>query len=448
MKSWNVEDLKAALKKQPSVKAWTLQEEHLRRLERYFLKESDGRLGLDQERDVRQHTLSLRVMVKKSDPKRQGEASAKLYTSIALDAQLQRTIDEALQTDYGAWELPAVSPESLPEVKSFDPSVSEDIEGVMRRLSSDVDQFSKLARETQFNSAEVFVSLHDREVHVSNGFKNRFTQTRIYSEAAFSLGAVDEYLSTQWNVSLKDFSIQKLFDDCAKRAKLTGKVVKPESGHYPVIVDADVLGIVMPNHMGALSARRSFKRLPFISVGQDFVAGATGDLLTVDLDPSLDFGADSVPVSETGSIQKPLRLVEKNKVLATVADPQYGHYLNLKPTTTRGNMNISGGTLTLEEMRRSAPKVLEILQFSALFDDAISGTFSSEIRLAVLHDNEKQTQTVIKGGSLSGSIAENFPLARYTKARVMRSSFSSGEPRGSGYYGPEYGLLQNVSVVS
>jgi hypothetical protein len=121
------------------------------------------------------------------------------------------------------------------------------------------------------------------------------------------------------------------------------------------------------------------------------------------------------------------------------------------PTTARGDLVIEGGSLSRGELARAAPKVLEILQFSGLFADANSGTFGSEIRLARLHDNVKGTVSWIKGGSLSGSITENFRAARFSRERVRRAQFSSGggsgASRGQGYFGPEFALMNDVSIV-
>jgi hypothetical protein len=91
--------------------------------------------------------------------------------------------------------------------------------------------------------------------------------------------------------------------------------------------------------------------------------------------------------------------------------------------------------------------VIEILQFSGLFADPNSGTFSSEIRLAKLYDNEKNQITYLKGGSLSGSINENFKKVKFSKNRVKKAHFSSNSPVGQGYYGPEFALMNDVSIV-
>jgi len=134
-------------------------------------------------------------------------------------------------------------------------------------------------------------------------------------------------------------------------------------------------------------------------------------------------------------------------VISTATDQQYSDYLKHSATTSRGNIVIDPGTLTFEQLTAQAPKVIEILQFSGLFADPNSGTFSSEIRLARLYDNEKHTVVYLKGGSLSGSIAENFTNARFTNQQVKRAHFASGQMTGQGYFGPSHALLNDVSIV-
>src|SRR5690606_9209332 len=118
--------------------------------------------------------------------------------------------------------------------------------------------------------------------------------------------------------------------------------------------------------------------------------------------------------------------VRDNRVIASLADKQYAQYLGIRPGTASGNVVIEPGSLSIEEMRKREPMVLEIVQFSGLFADANSGTYGSEIRLAVLHDNQAGTKHTIKGGSLSGSISEDFRKAYLSKNRVKHAYFESG----------------------
>jgi predicted Zn-dependent protease len=333
--------------------------------------------------------------------------------------------------------------------------MAEDIERVVTQLTRDIESAVDKKRETTFNSAELFLSLHDSEMHLSNGLVHRSSQSRIYSEAAYSYRRVgkdgkphsDEYLNTRWAVTLDDLPIDKLFDETSERARHSLDTEKPSTGKYSVIVDSEVLATLFHAQLSQLSSSNSYHGLPFVKPGDDLIKNATGDLITLTLDPSLDYGADTAAVSEQGLPQSPFRLVDQNKVIATSTDKRYADYLQQPVTTVRGNVVVEGGALSYQELTKQSPRVIEILQFSGLFADPNSGTFSSEIRLARLYDNETGKVSYLKGGSLSGSFGENFQSVRFSRDRVKRAHFSSNSASGEGYFGPEFALLSNVSIV-
>lgn len=463
MKPWTLDQLKRELGSRAEVKGWILTQEHTHRRERYFMRDravaagssTRSPLAIDQDRDVRALTISVRLFVNNGKPGRQGEITKKLFPTLALGPQLDAAIDAARQTDHQEWALPTEVPSSLPQLKTSDPRIAEDIHRVMDDLTREINDVTSKAGATRFDSAELFLSTHARELHLSNGLVHRSQQSRIYSEAAYSFSRKtadgklesDEYMSTAWSVSLDDLSIRKLFSEASERAEHTLDVRKPATGRYAVVVDAEVLATLFDGYVGQLSGFNSYNRLPFMKPGDEMIPGAEGDRITLTLDPSLDFGASTTAVSEQGVRQAPVELVRDNRVLTTVADKQYSDYLGLPAGPSRGNLVLAPGTLSYEELLKQAPLVLEVLQFSALFPDPNSGTFSSEIRLARLHDHARGEVTYIKGGSLSGSISENFKNARFCRERVKRAHFESGGGPGAGYFGPTHALLTNVSVV-
>jgi len=454
IQKWNLDQLKTQLSQNKAVKAWVIHQEHVHRRERYFLQDGAA-LGIDQDRDTHSESTLVQLYVNLPKPGRQGEITKKLSLVHPLAEQINLAIEAALQTDHQAWELPNEVPSKLPQLAMTDPKIGEDIERAVTQLTDQIAKIVSKKRHTAFNSAELFLSVHDRELHLSNGLVHRSSQSRVYSEAAYSMtkklpsGEVrsDEYLNTAWSVSLEDLSLEKLFDETSERAENSLDVHKPETGKYPVIVDAEVLATLFNGHISQLTAANAYNRLPFMKPDSELIPQASGDLLTITLDPSLAFGGDTCAVSGLGVEQKPLVLVDKNRVVATSADKKHADYLGIPAATNRGNVVVAPGKLSHQELTQYAPKVIEILQFSGLFADENSGTFSSEIRLAKLYDNVRGTVTYIKGGSLSGSITENFQGARLSKNQVKRAHFSAGSSMGQGYFGPDYALLSNVSIV-
>lgn len=452
--NWSLDTLKNALNQDKRVKAWIITDEHAHRCERYFMSEK-GLLALDQDRVIHSHSIYLKLFVFLEKKDRQGEVLKKLFPALPLKDQLEQAILSALQTDHQAWSLPSEVPNKIPSLATTDPRMAEDLERVTSQATTQIEKSIQKKRNSSFNSAELFLSVHNKTLLLSNGLEHRSAQSRIYVEAAYSFSKMgpdhklhsDEYLSSHWAVSLDHLPIDRIFDHAGDCAEHSLDTVKPATGKYSVLVDADVLSQLLHEHLLQLSAANAYNGLPHMKPGDEFIPESRGDLLSISFDPTLDFGAATLAVSEQGLLQKPLALVAQNKVISTSTDKQYSDYLHLPITTVRGNVVVEAGNFDHHELTRQSPQVIEILQFSALFIDANSGTFSSEIRLAKLYDNETGKVSYLKGGSLSGSVSENFRGLRLSKNRVNRAHFSSESNYGQGYFGPEYALLSDVSIV-
>jgi predicted Zn-dependent protease len=452
---WTLDQAKSALSSKPEIKGWVLTEEHIHRRERYFMKDG-GALIADQDRNVRQQNIFLRMFVRlKGKEGRQGEITQKLFRAMPLAPQLESAIAAASQTDHQAWELPQSLPKDVPLLKTADPKMAEDLEHSMSEAARVVERAVGEARQAAFNSAELFLSVHDRALHLSNGLVHRSSQSRVYAEAAYSHSkkdasgstVSDEYMNTRWSVRLEDADIDGLFTETAERALHMLDVVKPQAGKYSVIIDSEVLATLFNGHVSQLMGGNIYHGLPHVKPGADLIPEAHGDLISLSLDPHLAFGGDTSAISDLGVMQKPIQLVKDNKVIASATDKQYADYLGLQATTSRGDVVVEPGKMSYEELTKAAPQVLEILQFSGLFADPNSGTFSSEIRLARLFDSKTGKVTYLKGGSLSGSITENFKNAKFSSKRVKRAHFQANELRGQGYWGPEFALLSDVSIA-
>ncbi len=454
-KKWNLEALKSALRSDSRIKGWIVTEENTARRERYFLSDS-AELSIDQDRETRSQAITLQLMVKLEKAGKQGEITQRLFTDQTLEPQLAVALEAASGTEHQEWSLPAPLPQNeIPLRVSCDPAIAEDLESSMDQLTSKISAAVATRRPTPFNSAELFVSVHDRALHLSNGLTHRSSQSRIYAEAAYSMAGKDstgaqvsdEFLETTWAVGLRDLDIEKLFDDCSQCAENSVQVSLPDTGKYAVVIDASSLAALFGSAVSQLSSSQKYNRLPFLEPGSELIPAATGDLITLSLDPTLELGGDTTALSDSGLLQTPLELVKDNRVLTSCTDQRYAQYLGCVATPSRGSLVIKAGTAGYDELTKSAPVVIEVLQFSSLLPDPNSGTFSSEIRLAKLHDNVRGEVRYIKGGCLSGSIRENFKSAQFSNTQVRRAHFSSGQSQGFGYFGPSHALIRDVSIV-
>ena len=449
MRLWDLDQLKRSLSARREILAWIVTQESVQRRERYFLSEA-GRLAADQDREARQLSYQLRIFVRLQGKEgRQGESILKILPHRPIESQLDQAIASAQLTDFKSWSLPQAPSCPVPEVRSFDPRVAEDINAAVEDLSQRMEKAISGVHEARFNSSELFVALHEREQHFSSGLIHRSKQTRVYAEAAFSAetkGVSDEYLETRWSVTADGLPVEKIIQESAHRARMMLEAGRMDTEVLPVLVDSEVMLMLMNGHLSQISGSNRYHGLPCHKVGDVLIPGAEGDLLTLHLDPGFAEGADTVAISGDGSLQKRTTLVDRNTVIQLVMDQQHGQYLDEPVTVSRGTLVLEPGSRTREQLLAAFPRVLEVLQFSGLFSDENSGTFGSEIRLARLHDRDRGVIRTIKGGSLSGSIHENFRNLGLSSELTHRCHFENGVPAGTGYFGPSWALLSDVSV--
>ena len=86
--------------------------------------------------------------------------------------------------------------------------------------------------------------------------------------------------------------------------------------------------------------------------------------------------------------------------------------MGLEDSFIPGNFEVTGGTLSAEELRQGA--FLEVVEFSDFQVSVLNGDIAGEIRLAYWHDG-KGNVTAVSGGSVSGSLADLLSDMRFSK---------------------------------
>lgn len=133
-----------------------------------------------------------------------------------------------------------------------------------------------------------------------------------------------------------------------------------------------------------VNARLAYSGISNPVVGEEIIKGAAGDKITISTVKKLtnssrngDFDAEGAPIKE--------KVLIRGNVTETIIGPrQYSQYLGLEESFIPGNFVVDGGTRTDEEMRSGS--VLEVVQFSDLQVDQMTGDVAGEIRLGYLHE--------------------------------------------------------------
>ena len=122
----------------------------------------------------------------------------------------------------------------------------------------------------------------------------------------------------------------------------------------------------------------------------------------------------NVPYDNDGNVVKERVLFHDGVCENYWGAVQHAHYMGLEDTTSVNNVIVSGGSMSMEEMRKIPH--LEITDFSAFIMDPMSGFFGGEIRLGYESDGENVRP--VAGGSLSAnytSVLKNMKLSKETK---------------------------------
>ncbi len=448
MENWTIDNLLKELeakKKDGSIFQWTVRNISTDREEAYFIQDKTQTASLDQRRFVQEKLLYVSIEVSKE--KKLGAAGKKFFFTNNLHQQVETLIATAHLGEEERWSLQE-NPPKIPHKNRADPLIWENLGASTEEMGKNLVEAIQNTEQGHFNSAELFVSRDRRELFLSNGFCGENFQTQIYTEVCFSEkneNMAEEFLLTQWSGSSKQMDFPKMCTQSADFAKYSLTKEGPKTGKYAVLLSAADMCPIFSDVLSQLNTRNKYFNTPFMETGKPLIPNFEGHPFSLSLDPEMIHSFGSCLFDSYGDAQKKQVLAKDNQIICNPSEKKFSDYLKKEVTTNQGTVVLEPQqSQSVDSLRKSAPQVLEILQFSGLFTSANDLTFSSEIRLARLYDNEKNTVTYIKGGSLSGKFPTNFSKIRWSDTSTLINV--NGMDGRQAYYGPHYSLLNDVNV--
>jgi predicted Zn-dependent protease len=165
------------------------------------------------------------------------------------------------------------------------------------------------------------------------------------------------------------------------------------------------------------------------------------DKLNVTLDPSLPVMALTTPFTAEGMKPVKAQVIKDDVITTQIIGNRIGQYLKKEPNFIEGNMVVTLGSKSKEELLNSVDECIEITAFSSLLINPNTLTWSSEIKLGKLYKNGKFQHT-LKGGVVSGNIKENFTNFNFSNDEIKINEVSSGFGPSKGYVGPNQMLIK------
>jgi hypothetical protein len=447
---WNENGLLEKLKANSQTRFWRLAVKNLKRKEFYLIQEGESSASLDQERVVEQKVYSLTLVVDK-DADHQGSASTVLSPLEDLDAQVAALLKTAESAGEKKWDLPESSGEVTNQSEQLYAPLKENFNSTANKMSQDFLAAIAQTEGGKFNSAELFVSQNSQTTYLSNGFKGYKEWSNLYAEVCFSVeenGVGHEYLMTRFGAHPEQLKFSEMCKTSVEYAQALHKAEPMPSGQYSVKMDSRSLTYVFEVVLEQLNLQRKYYQLPYFKEGQDFIKNFSGEPFRMLMKSSQDYSFSASDFDGWGQKQSDLLLVEGNQVKNYMLSEKFAQYLGLERTSHLGVCVIEAEGKGFQEQLQECGPVLEVLEFSSLFPSANDLTFSSEVRLAKLHDPKTGEVKYFRGGNLSGNFVENFAKISWSKEGVTENVFDTFVGTVMTYSGPSYAILNDVAVSS
>lgn len=364
----------------------------------------------------------------------------------ALSRRLRDAVTIASLTNNPPFSLPDVpGTHGFPAVQTvdtvFDGDVAGALEQAIHRLRASVANWGSV----QLSSAELYATRMRRILRTSRGFSGADEGTRVYLDCVLIArqdGRDAEFHAGLARRRFADLMIEGAVDAYATFARHTLHAAPPITHQGPVILSGEALAQLFVPLLGSsplvfhASAQAAYRGISRFSPGE-YITGArpAGDRLTLIGDATRPWGIRTAAFDEDGLPAGRVTVIEDGVFRRPWADIRYATYLGIEPTGAFGNVTVLPGEWGLDLLRTAAEgPVYEIVSFSHLSPDPISGDFTVEVRLGYRHDD--QGTAPFKGGTLSGNVFDMLADARF-----------SAETFGDGnYFGPAAIRFANLTV--
>lgn len=329
-------------------------------------------------------------------------------TTLLTGDDVQQGLDEALlrasMVNNPVFQYPGVS--DLPDIPLVDEEmVSAPDEFTKRIYQSLHDEVLKYPG-VRLTSAEMFFEERYTKLVNSGGMDAEQIGTQIYLEYVLIASGDGEKVESFIALKRRRLADLDIEGSIAQNASNTLDLLSAERpGPYqgPVVLSgAALVEFMNANTLKFLtSAEMKYNKFSPWEVGRSILPGdVTGDALTLWANRSLPYGINSSRFDGEGIPGQRLLLIEAGKLAAYTTDAQYGGYLSMPLTGDFGNVEVAPGSKTTAQL--TSGDYVEVVAFSWLNPDIISGDFASEIRLGYLVKGGERKP--FKGGMLVGNL--------------------------------------------
>jgi predicted Zn-dependent protease len=363
---------------------------------------------------------------------REGELVGIGSVSTSQESKLEGCIQNAkflstLNKQKIKYEFPQTKPD--PKVLVVDATIRDNpVEAINEVTASILDRLKgegQSSKPIKPTFGKIRTYLFETEVENSAGLTKKKVETYFYLELALKVTEgtkFAEFWPRKYRRRIIDLKIDELLPHWLKLARDSLEAKIAPAGKMPVVMNPESLCDLIVVPIGSHSAGdQKFKNQSVFNKG-DLVASAE---LSITDDGLLDYGLVSAPFDDEGNPQQRTPIIDKGVFKNFICDQKYALMLGEKPTgngikpmgiiinpmgkhvigviTSPTNLSIHPGTTSFDNLVADVKDGVLVEQFSWLYPDVLSSSFSSEIRNGYLIKNGEVKQP-IKGGLVSGKV--------------------------------------------
>lgn len=333
------------------------------------------------------------------------------------------------------YPLPEPSLEAPMEIPGF--TTSETFEEIACRCADAVFK-ANVYQEGWINSCEFFITETKNRVVNSNGIDLSSTHANIFIELIPTWQGPHEEVELYQNISTSSVdydAITRKVEETMRfaQARANAKKLPADLKKCAVILPSEEISMMMNFYANQLSYANVFMKMNLLNVGDTLTDGADGDIIDITMKPYVEGASKASSFDDDGIVLKPCHIIEDGVCKCLHGSNRFGYYLGEKnPTGLFTNMEVKGGTISFEEMKKEP--YLYCVYFSAPQLDGYSGYYGGEVRLGFYFDG---TETYpVSGFSIAGNLHEDKNHFRFSKELETNQ----------GYRGPKYLYIPNVTI--
>lgn len=431
----------------PQLYGWKIMLEYSQSLQSLLLGDANSGFRVYQEREVNDLSYRIEVYARYGNPQKMGVSSRTIDPLSPLSSQIASAFQNAQLVENPVWNLASPSNTPYPQIETADPAIVKDIITEHHKLLTSACAKAQTVNGVKINSGELYTNLHTEYFETSTGIQGEQQSTDVYFEIALEKLPIpndQEVLKYKKAISVEEANLGAFIQETVEETLSIEKAQMPETeSDVVVLVDGHTISDFFHTLVSQLNAENEYRKSPHFLPGDCVHNGEkiqNSDRLKMTLDPTLPVMAESTPYTSEGLPACKAVVIDNDIVQDQLIDTRMGDYLHKKANGIVGNIVLEPGTLTKTELIESVPKCLEVVSFSSLLLNPNTLTWSSEIKLARLH----QTGTppcIIKGGVMSGSLKENLRHFHFSKNQVKHNAVAEVFEPAKGYWGPDAMLI-------